>query len=228
MSGFGVPVKVETLTDINQALINIQRSLSDLFASIQAVAVTGPAGPPGAAGAPGPPGPAGGQWLAGPVNSITSRFLLAGAILDVVAVLGVTTNSNAAPGIVGEFITSTIPSGGAVPLTSGATSNVTSISLTPGDWDVGGNVGFNAAGTTTITVESGGISVTSGVLPTSPGGGAFFTLSLPFTTGADSVFPVGVTRLSVATTTTVFLVANATFAASTLSAFGFIGARRRR
>jgi hypothetical protein len=34
--------------------------------------------------------------------------------------------------------------------------------------------------------------------------------------------------LSLAGTTTVFLVANATFAASTLFGYGFIGARRRR
>ena len=40
MSGFGVPVKVEGLTDVNQNLINIQRSLSDLFSKISEVAIT--------------------------------------------------------------------------------------------------------------------------------------------------------------------------------------------
>lgn len=44
MSGFGVPVKIEGITDISQALINIQRELAELFGVIQSVAVVGPAG----------------------------------------------------------------------------------------------------------------------------------------------------------------------------------------
>ena len=232
MSGFGVPVKVETLTDINQALINIQRTLSDLFSSLVSVTVQGPpgpAGPPGS-GTPGPAGPAGpgGLWFAAQVNSTAARLLNTAGVLDVVSVLGVNTNSNAAAGTVGEFISATVPSGSAVALGSGVPSNVTTISLTAGDWDVWANVVFDAAPTTTITVESGGISLTSVTLPTPPATGAYFSLSAAFATGGDNAFPVGTTRLSVASTTLVFLVVNATFAVSTLSAYGFLGARRRR
>jgi hypothetical protein len=39
---------------------------------------------------------------------------------------------------------------------------------------------------------------------------------------------VGTTRLSLSATTTVYLVANFSFATSTCSAYGFRGARRRR
>jgi hypothetical protein len=232
MSGFGVPVKVETLTDINQALINIQRTLSDLFSSLVSVTVTGPAGPAGppGTGAPGPAGPPGpgGLWFAPQVNSTASRLLNTAGVLDVVSVLGVGTNSNAAAGTVGEFISATVLVGAAVPLSSGVPANVASISLTAGDWDVGGNVVFDAAASTTITTESGGISLTSVTMPTPPATGAYFSLSTAFVTGGDNAFPVGTTRLSVASTTLVFLVVNATFAVSTLSAYGFIGARRRR
>jgi hypothetical protein len=298
MSGsFGVPVKVEGLTDVNQNLINIQRSLSDLFSKISEVTITtaividaepflnggsigasgtitaAPMASTGLLGGPGGtvagvvaigaglsmsggtitatpgggavtrvdttgPGIIGGpitsvgalevQWNAGQVLQITNRFALVGSTLDVVAVLGVGTATNAAAGIVGEFISSTVLVGSAVPLTSGAPSNVTSMTLTPGDWDVGGNVVFDAGATTTITVESAGISLTSSTMPTAPGTGAYVSLSASFTTGGDNAFPVGVTRLSLAVSTTVFLVANASFGVSTLSAYGFIGARRRR
>lgn len=143
-------------------------------------------------------------------------------------VVGVTTNSNAAAGSVGEFISSTVASGSAVALTSGANINVTSISLTPGDWDVQGNVGFVPAGTTTTSAIGGAISTTSAAVPTPPSSGGYSFLSLASPAGASNLLPVGRTRLSLAVTTTVYLVAQSTFAVSTSGAYGFIGARRVR
>lgn len=231
MSGFGVPVKVETLTDINQALINIQRSLSDLFSSLVTVTVQGPpgpAGPPGS-GAPGPAGPPGpgGLWFAAQVNAIAARLANNAGVLDVVSVLGVNTGSNAATGIVGEFISSLIPSGASVPMTTGTDVNVTSILLSAGDWDVGGNVGFVPTFGSTIAYLAGGISSVSATMPTPPGSGSFVEFTMPFTAGGSNAFPVGVTRISLATATTVFLVATANYAGG-MGAYGFIGARRRR
>lgn len=143
-------------------------------------------------------------------------------------VVGTTTNDSAAAGSVGEFISSNVVAGSAVSLTTGTAANVTSISLTAGDWDVSGNVGFNPAGTTTMALLSGWISTTSASAPTAPGSGAQVFMTLPFTTGAAQILPVGQIRLSLSGTTTVYLSAQATFGVSTLGAYGFIGARRRR
>ena len=147
---------------------------------------------------------------------------------NVAQVHGTATNDNAGAGIVGEFISSTVLVGAAVALTTATPANITSISLTAGDWDVWGTVAFNPAGTTTITDEFGGINTVSATLPTAPGSGAYASFSLPFTVGAGCVFPVGTARLSLASTTTVYLVAQANYAVSTMGAYGFIGARRRR
>jgi hypothetical protein len=168
------------------------------------------------------------QWNAGIVNTLGTTLALSAGTLDVVQVIGVATNSSAPAGIVGEYISSTVLVGSAVALSTGTPANVTSISLTAGDWDVWGSVAFNPAGTTTITAESGGINTVTGTLPTSPGGGGFVSLAGGFTTGAGDTLPVGSTRLSLPATTTVYLVAQAAFAISTMGAYGFLGARRRR
>lgn len=142
---------------------------------------------------------------------------------------GTTTNGNATAGNIGEYISSSIASGSAVVLTSATPANVTSISLTGGDWDVWGTVGFVAAGSTTATIFEGGINSISATLPTPPGAGAYTQVGLSVGAGVtEPVFSVGSTRISLASTTTIYLVAQSTFAASTMSAFGFIGARRRR
>ena len=143
--------------------------------------------------------------------------------------VGVNTNSDAAAGQIGEYISSTISSGAPVTLSNATPANITSISLTAGDWDVWGEVSFTPAGTTTATAYSCGVSTTSATLPTAPAGGAIFTLQgLSFSAGQAQNFPCGKTCIKLAVTTTVYLVAQATFAVSTLTAYGFIGARRPR
>ena len=92
---------------------------------------------------------------------------------------GVTTNSNAAAGIVGEYISSSIASGSAVSLTTGVSANVTSISLTAGDWEVYGQ-GFRrpAGGAAVCRALTAGISHEfDNTLPTAPGAGAIALIS---------------------------------------------------
>ena len=143
-------------------------------------------------------------------------------------IVGTTTNDNANAGSVGEVISSSVASGSSVSLTSGAGSNITSISLTAGDWDVWGTVITNPAGSTTQSNFVGAISTTSATVPTAPNGGA--TVALPFSApaGQGVASPVGRTRLSLSSTTTVYLVVISTFAVSTNGGYGFIGARRAR
>lgn len=158
----------------------------------------------------------------------SASFARSGANTDITSLAGTTTNDNAAAGKVGEVISSNIASGSAVGLTSGATANVTSISLTAGDWDVDANVCFLPNGATTYTSVSGGVHTTSATLPNPPGGGAIFSYNLTFTTGVGQYCPAGSVRISVSETTTVYLVAQSVFAVSTMGAYGYIKARRAR
>lgn len=149
---------------------------------------------------------------------------------------GETTTGSAAAGYVGEYISSTIVQGSAVALTAGTPANVTSISLTAGDWDVSLDAHFFGSTTTTVQYLEASISTTSVTLNETPGNAgiwtAAFASSTPFNFGraasADVIVPVPLVRLSLASTTTVFFVAQSLFATSTCSVFGLIRARRVR
>jgi len=143
-------------------------------------------------------------------------------------IVGTTTNDNAAAGSVGEIIESSIADSSAVALTSGITANVTSISLTAGDWDVWGNVWFFPAAGTIPTICSGGITTTSATFPTSPAAGAVFQVGATFPASLKQGFSAGKRRISISGTTTVYLVGFCVFSVSTLGAYGYLGARRVR
>lgn len=141
---------------------------------------------------------------------------------------GVTTNSSAAAGIVGEYVTASIISGSAVSLTTATPANVTSISLTAGDWDVNGVVNFLGS-TISTTAVAGGLSSTTATLPTLPSTGrtdvSLFGTALANSAAATQT---GSARFSLAGTTTVYLVGQCTFTGGTCTAYGMIRARRVR
>lgn len=138
--------------------------------------------------------------------------------------IGVNTNSNAAPGQIGEIIESTVLVGGAVALSNGASVDVTSISLTPGDWDVWASLGLSLGGGTVVTAVVGWINTASATIPTNPNGGAY----MQFVGDVVRIAPVGQRRISLAATTTVYMSAFTNFTVNTLSGYGYIGARRVR
>jgi hypothetical protein len=137
--------------------------------------------------------------------------------------LGTATNDNASTGNIGEFVQSLVAFGAAVSLTTATSANVTSISLTAGDWDVEANINFSSSGATS-TASQGGIGTTTATLPTD--GSQVYSGILAATAIISTTCPVK--RISIAATTTVYLVASATFSAGTVSAFGNLVARRRR
>jgi hypothetical protein len=145
------------------------------------------------------------------------------------ALTGTNTNDAAAAGRVGEYISSTVASASAVSLTNATTSNITSISLTAGDWDVSGEVGFTGNGATVQTYQLGSITQTSLNIDQT-GGMSVGGSPRADTTGQTSINRMAVIggRISLSTTTTVYLTAQAGFSVSTLSAYGFIRARRVR
>ena len=143
-------------------------------------------------------------------------------------IVGVTTNSNAPAGDLGEYISSTVLAGNALSVTTATPLNITSISLTPGDWDVRGSVVFVGAGSTVLTQVTAAIGQTSATLPTLPAADGYSQISGTLGTGTTQVLSAGVTRVSLAITTTIYLLAQATFTTSTLTAYGFLAARRVR
>lgn len=145
------------------------------------------------------------------------------------ALVGSATNDNAAAGNIGESIESSIPNASKVSLTTGTPANVTSISLTAGDWDVSGMVQFDGGGTTTLTALQAGINTVSASLGFTQG--RYAALPLAGNAGGLAYLPTLTmmpTRFSLAATTTIYLVAQATFGASTCQAYGRISARRMR
>lgn len=138
--------------------------------------------------------------------------------------LGTATNDAAAAGEEGEYSTN---SASAVSLSTGTNADVTSVSLTAGDWDVAGFMQFNPAGTTVLSAIQCAINTTSATFPSVPGEGRFL-LQGPLGTGLSQYVNTGVKRISISSTTTVYLVGLANFTTSTCTAHGFIRARRVR
>ena len=138
---------------------------------------------------------------------------------------GFTDGSNATSGTDGEYVTN---SATGTSLTSGTAANAVSVSLTAGDWDVTGTVTFVPAGTTTMSQYIAGVSTTSAVLPASNTGGVVNNFGTMSAGAGQPAVQAPTVRISLAATTTVYLIADAAFAVSTCTASGFIRARRVR
>jgi copper-binding protein NosD len=145
------------------------------------------------------------------------------------SITGSATNDSAGAGLVGQIITSSVPVGSASSLTSAAAgANITSISLTAGDWDVDAVVGFHPAASTSVTVSSAGITTTSATIPLLSTGASDIRAQAAQVPAVDYSLVVPPTRISLSATTTVFMTASSTFSVSTNAGYGFIRARRVR
>ena len=141
-------------------------------------------------------------------------------------IFGVTDASAAAAGVVGELISSTIASGSAVALVTATAKNVTSITLTAGDWDIWGWIGYITAATTSVTVLNSSISITTNTTGTHP---VINRTAAIVPTAFTPAFGQAVhyQTQNVSGSTIYYLVANATFTVAALTAYGYIYARRR-
>ncbi len=160
------------------------------------------------------------------VKALTATGLITPA--ETIGVKGTTTNNNAQAGSVGEFISSAV--GSLIAMTSGVAQNATSISLTAGDWDVTGNVGFLPAATTSVSAIAGSINTTSATFNDNAQYSCqdYYSNVVP---GSSTTFykPLPTLRLSLAATTTVYLVTRASFGVSAFyQGSCFIRARRVR
>jgi hypothetical protein len=124
-------------------------------------------------------------------------------------------------GFMGEQIRSAIASGSAVTLTSATGANITSISLTAGIWDVTGVVMFK--GVVTGTASGASIGTTSATTGTQ---GDNYVTTPTVSTALDLGVVVPPYRISLTSTTTVYLVGIAIFTVGTQTAYGRISATR--
>lgn len=137
------------------------------------------------------------------------------------------TNDEAPAKSVGEYTSATVASGSAVSLLDGGTTNVVSLSLTAGDWEVWGTGVYNPAATTTATRINMGISSVSATLPADTDGG-YVQDSGSFGAGLKRIYTLAPSRFLLSSTTTIRLVMNVDFAVDTATGFGSLFARRVR
>ncbi|CDY76094.1 Flagellar hook-length control protein FliK [Caballeronia glathei] len=159
---------------------------------------------------------------------ITGGLTMAtGAITPVstAGIAGTTTNNNATAGSWGEYQTN---STAGTSLTSATAANATSITNLPaGDWDVSCVVTFVPAVGTIPSIIAAGVTTASATLP-GPNIGGFVQFASSFPSGAAQVMIAPTVRVSLASPTTTFCVAQSTFTGGTSTVNGFIRARRVR
>lgn len=127
----------------------------------------------------------------------------------------------------GEYVESTLASGSATSLTTNTAKTITSIVVPIGDWELSGMVIFNPAASTTVDDLHMSISTTTNTHDTTVGRYAHMTTNLGPNAHEVSL-QVSTIRVSLTAETTYYLVGEATFAASTCTAYGRIYARRLR
>lgn len=147
------------------------------------------------------------------------------------AITGTNTNDSAAAGNVGEYIEGVLAAGSATALTTDTPKTLVSISLTAGDWDVTGMVGVQPNPAAVYSYALASVSPTTNTQNTTstnlvshtqyPAG----TLS---TTSTDPRIALPMVRVSLASTTTYYLICQAGFTVSSCLGYGRISARRVR
>jgi hypothetical protein len=173
-------------------------------------------GPTGPAGTQGPAGTAGPTGAKGPTGSYNPAGTIAA--------------DEAAPGMVGEVVSGTNTTG--TPLTTNLPANCITLHLSPGDWNVGSVVTFTPVNTGPNGLASG-ITLTSGTLPTdaevATGKGILnqiWASSMP--SNKPQTVPTSLVRVNTSVPKDVFLVVMASFGGGSVTATGYMSARRIR
>lgn len=159
-----------------------------------------------------------GGTLAGSFTTLAASGLISPA--QTVGIAGTTTNNDVQAGSVGEYISSSV-TGQTVATSAG---NLTSISLTAGDWDIEAAAG--TAGSSTATSFRLGISTTSATFTGNVGIDNLYSFLDSVNQVASGVIPR--IRVSLSGTTTYYLVAQTTGASTSANVAARISARRVR
>lgn len=173
----------------------------------------------------------GAQSLAG-VKTFTS------AITASAGISGTSTNNNAATGIVGEVLSASTARTAALNIATATSVNITSLTLTAGDWDVSCSASFLPSATTTVQTLRLGLSTTTATLP------PISTTAVSDSTGQieavnqyvntfvpgnnDMTMQLRTVRVSLSGSVTYYLVGRVAIGVATMSTYGSIFARRIR
>jgi hypothetical protein len=131
-------------------------------------------------------------------------------------VTGSTAGSTPAAGEIGEVAAASVSSGSAVSLSNATPKTIVSRSLTAGNWQCDGDVGFVSGGT--ISELESGISTTNNTFPNFPPGPVNL-LTSGITPSESNIQPTGIAHLSLSSSGTAYLIAEATFGTS-MTAYG--------
>ena len=145
---------------------------------------------------------------------------------NIYTIPGTTDGTVAGTGNIGEIFQAGIPSGSAISLSSGVPTNVTSIALGAGDWEISGIVTLKYTSATQSGDGQGGLNVLSATLPGDNVRGFDSTRQTTGTSNASITFPLF--NFNSASPQTAYLIAQASFSAGSCGAFGSIQARRVR
>ncbi len=135
---------------------------------------------------------------------------------------GATSNVPAVAGTIGEFLSTSVASGGALALATGNARTIATCNITAGNWDISGVVVSKAADTTVIADLSASISATANTV----GGVGNMGSQGPMTGNVALNVVTPPVRVSCAGNVSLQLVAQSNFSISTLSAYGLIRATR--
>jgi hypothetical protein len=112
----------------------------------------------------------------------------------------------------------------ATALVTATPKNITSVNLNAGTWLLTGSANFIAAATTTITSLQIGFSTVANTLPTADAGLTLFTLNFATGAASDSIPAIPTILVVGQQGATIFLVGQAAFGTSTMTASGNITA----
>ncbi len=158
--------------------------------------------------------------------TVLSRPIAIARATGAVVLQGTNTNDNAAAGVIGEVIAAIQPG---VSVSSAVVTNLTSITLTAGDWDVQGEMWFTTAAAGQLTGWHAAISPTSATIPAAVAMNES-RMTLNLNAGAFGQVTAGTLapcRVSIAAPAVYYLCTLPVFS-GTCTAAGKIWARRRR
>lgn len=141
---------------------------------------------------------------------------------------GTTTNNAAAAGNIGEYIESSVTSATNIPSTTGQYGDLTTISLTAGDWDVTSHAIYTLNGAT-MDVGAAKLFISTGSAGNDTTGiaaGTTLTNVMPPTANSNTAAYIPSYRISLAATTTVRLKGRLEYTAGTPQYFCHLHARR--
>ena len=135
-------------------------------------------------------------------------------------------NDSATAGNVGEYVESSISTPGSG-ITTGSPKSITSIAVTAGDWDFALNCNFLPGAASAITELFACLSLTNNTIDITQGRAVKLDQASNAPGATQQALAVGPYRFLFSVSTTVYMVAQATFG-STMSAYGLLRARRQR